>query len=75
MNGIEATGSIVRKHPQLPVIGLSFYVGNGNREAFLDAGARLLLDKGTAYQHLPEAIFQVVDTSINAGSPPRFPLA
>lgn len=58
MNGIEATSSIIRKHPDLPVIGLSFYVGNGNREALLDAGACILLEKGTAYKHLPHAIYQ-----------------
>ena len=69
MNGIEATGSIIRKHPHLPVIGLSFYVGNGNREAFLDAGACLLLEKATAYKHLPHAIYQAVDKSLDAGSP------
>ena len=69
MNGIEATGSIIRKHPHLPVIGLSFYVGNGNREAFLDAGACLLLEKGTAHKHLPHAIYQAVDKSLDAGSP------
>lgn len=63
MNGIEATGSIIRKHPSLKVIGLSFYLGNGNREAFLDAGACLLLEKGAAFQHLPEAIHQAVAKS------------
>lgn len=68
MNGIEATGAIIRKYPHLPVIGLSFYVGNGNREALLDAGACLLLEKGTAYKHLPHAIYQVVDKSINTDS-------
>lgn len=61
MNGIEATGSIIRKHPHLPVIGLSFYVENGNREALLGAGACLLLEKETAYQHLAEAIYQAVE--------------
>jgi DNA-binding NarL/FixJ family response regulator len=69
MNGIEATGSIMRKHPHLQVIGLSFYLGNGNREAFLEAGARLLLEKDTAYQHLPQAIYQAVDKSIDVRSP------
>jgi NarL family two-component system response regulator LiaR len=68
MNGIEATGSIMRKHPHMPVIGLSFYVGNGNREAFLDAGACLLLEKGTVHKHLPLAIYQAVDKSLDAGS-------
>jgi DNA-binding NarL/FixJ family response regulator len=69
MNGIEATESIMRKHPHLQVIGLSFYVGNGNREAFLDAGACLLLEKGTAHKHLPHAIYQAVGKSLDAGSP------
>lgn len=75
MNGIEATGSIIRKHPHLPVIGLSFYVGNGNREALLDAGARLLLEKGTAYKHLPHAIYQAVGKSIDAPLPADCSLA
>jgi DNA-binding NarL/FixJ family response regulator len=61
MNGIEATSSILRKHPHLPIIGLSFYVGNGNRKALLGAGACLLLEKGTAHQHLPHAIYQAVN--------------
>jgi len=75
MNGIEATSSIVRKHPHLPVIGLSFYLGNGNREAFLKAGACLLLEKGEAFQHLPQAIYQAFDKSIEAGSSGDCPLA
>ena len=69
MNGVEATASIIRKHPHIPVIGLSFYGGNGNREAFLDAGACLLLEKGTAHKHLPHAIYQAVGKSIDAGPP------
>ncbi|MGC4099595.1 MAG: response regulator transcription factor [Nitrospira sp.] len=68
MNGIEATGSIIRKHPHLPVIGLSFYVGNENRDALLGAGACRLLEKGTAYKHLPHAIYQAVGKDIAAGS-------
>jgi len=75
MNGIEATGSIIRKHPHLQVIGLSFYVENGNREAFLDAGACLLLEKGTAHKHLPRAIYQAVDRSLDVGSPGHCSLA
>lgn len=63
MNGIEATGSIIQKHPHLPIIGLSFYVGGGNREAFLDAGACMLLEKGTAYKHLPQAIYKAIDNT------------
>lgn len=68
MNGIEATSCITRKHPHLQVIGLSFYLGNGNREAFLDAGACLLLEKGTAHNHLPQAIYQAADKRLDAGS-------
>lgn len=75
MNGIEATESIMRKHPHMPVIGLSFYVGNGNREAFLDAGACLLLEKGTAHKHLPRAIYQAVDKRLDVGSPGHCSLA
>jgi DNA-binding NarL/FixJ family response regulator len=75
MNGIEATGSIIRKHPHLQVIGLSFYVENGNREAFLDAGACLLLEKGTAHKHLPRAIYQAVDRGLDVGSPGHCSLA
>lgn len=69
MNGIEATGSIVRTHPHIPVIGLSVDVGNGNREALLDAGACLLLEKGTAHKHLSRAIYQAADKRIDASSP------
>jgi len=65
----------MRKHPHLQVIGLSFYVGNGNREAFLDAGACLLLEKGTAHKHLPHAIYQAVDKSLDAGLPGHRSLA
>ncbi len=75
MNGIEATGSITRKHPHLPIIGLSFYVGNGNREALLDAGACLLLEKGTAYKHLPHAIYQAVGKNIDVRLPVNCSLA
>jgi DNA-binding NarL/FixJ family response regulator len=75
MNGIEATGSIIRKHPHIPVIGLSFYVGNGNRQAFLDAGACLLLEKGTAHTYLPHAIYQAAGKSIKVDSPGHRPLA
>ncbi len=75
MNGTEATGFIIRKHPHIPIIGLSFYVGNGNREAFLDAGACLLLEKGTAHRHLLHAIYQAVDKSVDASSPGRCSIA
>lgn len=68
MNGIEATGSIIRKHPHMPVIGLSFYVGNENRDALLGAGACRLLEKGTAYKHLPHAIYQAVGKNIDTSS-------
>ncbi len=44
-------------------------VGNGNREALLDAGACLLPGKGTIYKQLPRAIYQAVGKSIYASSP------
>lgn len=75
MNGIEATGSIMRKHPHLLVIGLSFYAGNENGEALLGAGACLLLEKGTAYNHLPQAIYQVVDKRVDLGASSHSSLA
>lgn len=68
MNGIEATSSIARKYPHLSIIGLSFYAGNGNGEALLNAGACLLLEKDTAFQHLPQAIYQAADKLRDDGS-------
>lgn len=68
MDGIEATGSIMRKHPYIKVIGLSFDVGKRNREAFLDAGACLLLDKGAPHNQLYHAIYQAVDKRADVSS-------
>jgi DNA-binding NarL/FixJ family response regulator len=75
MNGIEATGHIMRKYPYIKVIGLSFDVGKRNREAFLDAGACLLLDKGAPHDQLYHAIYQAVDKSLGVGSPGHCPRA
>lgn len=62
MNGIEATRLIMSKHPSLRIVGLSFERGTKNREALLKAGARMVLDKGTAHKQLCQAIYQDVDT-------------
>jgi DNA-binding NarL/FixJ family response regulator len=75
MNGIEATGHIMRKHPHLHVIGLSFDVGKRNREAMLEAGARMLLDKESWREQLYHAIHQAVDKSSDASSPRHCPVA
>src|SRR5262249_13974665 len=68
MNGIEATSHIMRKHPSLHVIGLSFNVGKKNREAMSHAGARMLLDKGAAHEKLYPAISQAVGKLADAGT-------
>ncbi len=68
MNGIEATGRIMRKHPSLHVIGLSFNVGKRNREAMSNAGARMLLDKGAAHEQLYPAISHAVGKLTDAGT-------
>lgn len=69
MNGIEATGSILRKHPSVHIVGLSFERGTKNREALLKAGARLVLDKGIAHEQLLHAIYHAVDKRRGRFSP------
>ncbi len=68
MDGIKATGSIMRAHPRLVIIGLSFDMRKRNREAMLQAGARLLLDKGAAREQLYHAIHEAVGTSMDTRS-------
>ncbi|QPD02327.1 MAG: hypothetical protein Nkreftii_000101 [Candidatus Nitrospira kreftii] len=60
LNGIEATSLIKSKHPSMQIIGLSFDQKPKNRTAFLKAGARVVLDKGTAHQRLQGVISRVV---------------
>ncbi len=69
MNGIEATGLIVRAHPSVSVIGLSFETGTKKQEALLKAGARTVLDKGAACERLYHAISQVVGKRIGSSQP------
>lgn len=61
MNGIEATGLIVRAHPSVCIIGLSFETRINQREALLKAGACTVLDKGTSAKRLHNIISQTVD--------------
>ncbi|UVT18651.1 MAG: response regulator transcription factor [Nitrospira sp.] len=68
MDGIEATGRIMRKHPDLHVIGLSFNVGKKNQEAMSNAGAHTLLDKGAAHEQLYRVISQAVSKVTDASS-------
>lgn len=60
MNGIEATGRIIARHPMLPIIGLSVNAGGDNRTAMLKAGARRLLTKEAAVEQLYGAIKHAV---------------
>ncbi len=61
MNGIEATERILRAHPSVCIIGLSFETGTNKQEALLRAGARTVLDKGTSSEQLHNIISQAVD--------------
>lgn len=61
MDGIEATGHILRAHPSLCIIGLSFEAETYKHEALLKAGAYTVLDKGTSAEQLHNTISQVVD--------------
>ncbi len=61
MNGIEATGLILRAHPSVCIIGLSFEAGTNQQEALLKAGACTVLDKGTSPERLRNTISQAVD--------------
>ncbi|BFU88951.1 MAG: hypothetical protein NTAFB01_01380 [Nitrospira sp.] len=75
MNGIEATGRIMREHPHLIIIGLSFDVRKRNREAMSEAGAHMLLDKGAARGQLYHAIYGAVGKSMDARSPGHYTVA
>jgi len=61
MNGIDATASILKSHPQLPVIGFSFFLAGRLRAAMLEAGARMVLDKKIHVDALYAAIRSVVN--------------
>ena len=69
MNGIEATGLILRAHPSVSVIGLSFAVGTPKEEALLKAGACMVLAKGASSKQLHHTISQTVDRHRSACLP------
>lgn len=60
MSGIEATAAIKRRHPKIPILGLSVNTGDDNEEAMLKAGASRLLNKESAVEQLYEAIHEAV---------------
>ncbi len=68
MNGIEATSLIMSKHPYMHIIGLSFDQKSKNRTSLLKAGARMVLDKGTAHEQLRHAIYRAVDKHVVGSS-------
>ena len=69
MNGIEATGLILRAHPSVSVIGLSFAVGTPKEEALLKAGACTVLAKGASPKQVHHTISQTVDRHRSACLP------
>lgn len=56
MDGIEATGRITNRHPDIAVIGLSVNAGGENQEAMSHAGAVRLMTKESAMEELHSAI-------------------
>ncbi|MDR4462632.1 MAG: PAS domain S-box protein [Nitrospira sp.] len=60
MDGIEATGRITNRHPDIAVIGLSVNAGGENQEAMSHAGAVRLMTKESAMEELHSAIQEAV---------------
>lgn len=60
MDGIEATGRITLRHPDIAVIGLSVNAGGENQEAMNRAGAIRLMTKESAMEELYSAIQEAV---------------
>ena len=60
MNGIEATATIKRHHPDMVVIGLSVNDSSENQSAMREAGASVLLNKAAAVEQLHQSIQQAV---------------
>ena len=60
LNGIEATRSIVREFPSMPIIGLSVQEDKQVRELMLEAGAIMYLTKNGIASQLVDGIRQVV---------------
>lgn len=58
-NGIEATGAIESRYPNIAIIGLSVNVGVDNQDAMIQAGADSLLTKEAAVDELYQTVRQV----------------
>ena len=59
VNGIEATGIITARYPDIKVIGMSIYPDAAHAERMLAAGAHGYVTKNASYQEVIEAIMQV----------------
>jgi DNA-binding NarL/FixJ family response regulator len=59
-NGIEATAEITARYPETIVIGLSVNAGDHDQVAMVHAGAKMLLPKETAVEHLYGVIQEAV---------------
>ncbi|MCE3223715.1 MAG: hypothetical protein K0S58_1895, partial [Nitrospira sp.] len=59
-NGIEATAEITARYPETIVIGLSVNAGAHDQVAMVHAGAKMLLPKETAVEHLYGVIQEAV---------------
>ncbi len=60
MNGVELVRQIKRRHPQLPIIMLSAYVGDVDADAAREAGVLEVLRK-------PEDLQRLVDRALGLG--------
>lgn len=67
LNGIEATGRIKARHPEVVVIGLSVQSGHEPKEAMLKAGAAVLLTKEAAVERLYDSIRLELQRPLAAG--------
>jgi CheY-like chemotaxis protein/anti-sigma regulatory factor (Ser/Thr protein kinase) len=61
MSGVEATGRIKVRHPEIVGIGLSVQAGHEPHLAMLKAGATRLLTKDAAVEQLHHAILQALN--------------
>jgi DNA-binding NarL/FixJ family response regulator len=71
MNGLELTGELLRRTPDLPVVVLSSHPADDYEEEALDAGARTYLAKERAAAELVELIHAVLDLPPGRGRPAR----
>ena len=61
MNGIEATGRIKTRYPDIKIISISVNAAKENQDAMQKAGASLLLTKEAAVNQLYGAIQEVMN--------------